>query len=161
MEKHSFYVIKDEFFERFNDPYLKGNKEENRPHYYCFNDSTSDLYWVIPMSSRVDKYRRIIENKSVQRKPCDILHICRLSSGKENVFLIQDMFPITQRYILRPYTIGNNTLSLVKESDIKAVEKKALRIKNLIENGKKLMPCQADVLRIKKELISELNAEVK
>ncbi len=158
MEKHSFYVIKDEFFDKFNDPYLKGNKEENRPHYYCFNDETPDLYWVIPMSSRIEKYRKIIETKIAQHKPCDILHICKMSSGKENVFLIQDMFPITQKYILRPYTIGSNTLSLVKESDIKSVEKKALRIKNLIESGKKYMPYQADALKIKKELLQELTS---
>ena len=109
------------------------------------------------MSSRVNKYRTIIDNRTKQHKPCDILHICRLSSGKENVFLIQDMFPVSEKYILRPYTIGENTLSLVKESDITAVEKKAFRIKNMIENGKRFIPYQADVLKIKRELISEFH----
>ena len=130
MEKHAFYIIKDEFFVRFNDPFLKGNKEENRPHYYCFQDNTEGIYWVIPMSSRVEKYKKIIVKKKEQNKPCDILHICRLSSGVENVFLIQDMFPVTENYILRPYTIGENILTLTKDKDIKVVEKKALRIKN-------------------------------
>ena len=31
-----FYIIKDSFFEDMDEPYLKGNKEGNRPHYYCF-----------------------------------------------------------------------------------------------------------------------------
>lgn len=130
MEKHAFYIIKDEFFVRFNDPFLKGNKEENRPHYYCFQDNTEGIYWVIPMSSRVEKYKKIIVKKKEQNKSCDILHICRLSSGIENVFLIQDMFPVTENYILRPYTIGENILTLTKDKDVKIVEKKALRIKN-------------------------------
>ena len=155
MEKHAFYIIKDEFFVRFNDPFLKGNKEENRPHYYCFQDNTEGIYWVIPMSSRVEKYKKIIVKKKEQNKPCDILHICRLSSGVENVFLIQDMFPVTENYILRPYTIGENTLTLTKDKDVKIVEKKALRIKNMIENGKRFIPYQVDAMKIKNELLSD------
>ena len=155
MEKHAFYIIKDEFFVRFNEPFLKGNKEENRPHYYCFQDNTEGIYWVIPMSSRVEKYKKIIVKKKEQNKPCDILHICRLSSGIENVFLIQDMFPVTENYILRTYTIGENILTLTKDKDIKIVEKKALRIKNMIENGKRFILYRVDAMKIKNELLSD------
>ena len=31
MKKTGFYIIKDQFFEDMNDPYLKGNKSGNRP----------------------------------------------------------------------------------------------------------------------------------
>ena len=44
MEQFGFYIIKDEFFFKFNDPYLKGNKDQNRPHYYCFKDDIDGLY---------------------------------------------------------------------------------------------------------------------
>ncbi len=47
MKKTGFYIIKDSFFEDMNEPYLKGNKEGNRPHYYCFEDSVSGLYWMM------------------------------------------------------------------------------------------------------------------
>lgn len=63
MKKTGFYIIKDKFFEDMSDPYLKGNKAGNRPHYYCFEDTSAGVYWMIPLSSRIDKYRRIIENK--------------------------------------------------------------------------------------------------
>lgn len=46
MKKSGFYIIKDSFFVDMNEPYLKGNKEGNRPHYYCFEDSVSGLYWM-------------------------------------------------------------------------------------------------------------------
>ena len=46
------------------------------------------------------------------RKPCDILHIVKLDDSRESVFLIQDMFPITEEYIEREYTIAGN-LSLI------------------------------------------------
>ena len=38
MEKTGFYIIKDNFFDIVNDPFLKGNKQGNRPNYYCFED---------------------------------------------------------------------------------------------------------------------------
>ena len=63
MKKTGFYIIKDSFFVDMNEPYLKGNKEGNRPHYYCFEDSVFGLYWMIPLSSRIDKYKKIVENK--------------------------------------------------------------------------------------------------
>lgn len=44
------------------EPYLKGNKEGNRPHYYCYEDKGTGLYWMIPLSSKIDKYKKIVEN---------------------------------------------------------------------------------------------------
>ena len=63
VKKTGFYIIKEKFFEDMSDPYLKGNKEENRPHYYCFEDTNTGIYWMIPLSSRVDKYKHIMEKK--------------------------------------------------------------------------------------------------
>ena len=42
MKKTGFYIIKDQFFEEMSDPYLKGNKAGNRPHYYCFDRDILD-----------------------------------------------------------------------------------------------------------------------
>lgn len=57
MKENGCYIIKDSFFERFNDPYLKGNKDGNRPHYFCVKDYTyENLFWVIPLSSRGVKF---------------------------------------------------------------------------------------------------------
>ena len=120
MKKTGFYIIKDKFFEDMPDPYLKGNKAGNRPHYYCFEDSSTGIYWVIPLSSRIDKYRRIMEKKEKAGKPCDILHIVKLDDSRESAFLIQDMFPITEEYIEREYTIaGNHLTSPMRENDLK------------------------------------------
>ena len=69
MKKTGFYIIKDSFFDDMNEPYLKGNKEGNRPHYYCFEDSVMGLYWMIPLSSRIDKYKKIVDNKKKSGKP--------------------------------------------------------------------------------------------
>ena len=110
MKKTGFYIIKDSFFDDMDEPYLKGNKKGNRPHYYCFEDVTSGLYWMIQLSSRIDKYKKIVENKKKAGKPCDIIHIVKLDDDRESAFLIQDMFPITEAYVEREYTIAGNHL---------------------------------------------------
>lgn len=75
-----FYVISDNFFRDFPEPNLKGNKCEHRPHYYALKDKNTGLYWMIPMSSRIDKYRRIIEIRESKNKRCDTLHIAKLDN---------------------------------------------------------------------------------
>ena len=115
MRKTGFYIIKAKFFEDMPDSYLKGNKSGNKPHYYCFEDSSTGIYWMIPLSSRIDKYRRIMEKKEKAGKPCDILHIVELDDSRERAFLIQDMLPITEEYIEREYTIARNHLMLTSE----------------------------------------------
>ena len=79
MKKSGFYVIKDNFFEDMKDPYLKGNKSGNRPHYYCFEDTCAGIYWMIPMSSKVDKYIKIIDKKVSEGKKGS----CYVETGSE------------------------------------------------------------------------------
>lgn len=85
MKKTGFYIIKYSFFEDMDESYLKGNKEGNRPHYYCFADSVSSLYWI-PLSSRIDRYKKIVENKKKAGKPCDIMHIVKMDDDRESAF---------------------------------------------------------------------------
>lgn len=51
MKKAGFYISKDQFFEDMSDPYLKENKAGNRLHYYCFEDTSTEIYWMIPVCS--------------------------------------------------------------------------------------------------------------
>ena len=70
---------------------------------------------MIPLSSQIDKYKRIVEKKEKAGKPCDIIHIVKLDDSRQSAFLIQDMFPITDEYIEREYTIAGNHLMLTSE----------------------------------------------
>ena len=56
-----------------------------------------------------------MEKKEKAGKLCDILHIVKLDDSRESAFLIQDMFPITDEYIEREYTIAGNPLMLTGE----------------------------------------------
>lgn len=147
---NGFYIIKNEFFDFVQDPFLKDNKDGNRPFYYCLEEEVDNtiLYWMIPLSSRVEKYQKIIQTKKSQNKPTDGLYICRLPGDKESTFLIQDMFPLTENYIEREYTLNGNHMVLIKEKDIKNISLKAKTIRELIKRGIKLTPTSPNVPRI-------------
>ena len=159
MIERGFYIIKDRFFIEMNDLYLKGNKEANRPHYYCFKEEKTDLYWMIPLSSRIDKYKKIINKKILAGKKCDILHIMKLDNGKESVFLIQDMFPITEEYIERKYTIANNHLIITSEHSALEIEKKAKKVMKMLRRGVKFTPTQPDINKITNKLLLKNNLD--
>ena len=152
MKKTGFYIIKDTFFEDMSDPYLKGNKTGNRPHYYCFEDTSTGIYWMIPLSSRIDKYRRLIEKKEKAGRSCDIIHIVKLDDSRESAFLIQDMFPIIEEYIEREYTIAGNHLMLTSEHTAREIERKARKVMGMLKRGIKFTPTQPDVMAILKKL---------
>ena len=52
MKRTGFYIVKDEFFADMQESYLKGNKEENRPHYYCFGVPFVLLSWTMVWKMR-------------------------------------------------------------------------------------------------------------
>ena len=152
MNTASFYIIKDEFFQFANEPYLKGNKNQSRPHYYCFEEQDSGIFWMIPLSSRVDKYRRIIEKKEHSGKRCDILHIAKLDNDKESVFLIQDMFPVTAQYIDLQFTLAGNPMILSSQHTVDAIDRKARRVLGMLKRGVKFTPTQPNALAILEKL---------
>lgn len=152
MKKTGFYIIKDKFFDDMPDPYLKGNKEGNRPHYYCFEDTSKGIFWMIPLSSRINKYKQIVDKKEKLGKPCDIIHIVKLDDSRESAFLIQDMFPITEEYIEREYTIAGNHLMLTSEHTAKEIEQKSKKVMGMLKRGVKFTPTQPDVTAILRKL---------
>ena len=150
MKINAFYIIKDSFFETIKDPYLKTNKHGNRPVFYCVKDSDigADIFWMIPLSSRINKYKTLIDKRSKSHKRIDGLYICKLPSDKESVFLIQDIFPVTINYIERKYTLGGNHLVLFNKKDIKEIRTRSKRVIHLVKNGIRLTPTSPDINKI-------------
>jgi len=149
------YKIKDKYFEDFPDNYLRSNDEEKRPCYFCFVDPSTSLSWMIPMSKKVEKYKRIIERRRREHKPNDILHVAKIDTGEESAFLIQDMFPVTDEYVLEDYTLGGNILKITSDVLAEILDKKAKRILNLIHKGVRLQDKQPDVLKIEQALLAK------
>lgn len=95
VESGKFYFIKDEFFNIFKDYNLMQNKENGnkRPCYFCFRDKENqEIIWFVPISSKVEKYEKIYNNKIQNRKKVYNFVFGKVL-GKQRVFLIQNMFP--------------------------------------------------------------------
>lgn len=93
-----------------------------------------------------------MEKKQNSGKSCDIIHIAKLDDNRESAFLMQDMFPITEEYIEREYTIAGNHLMLTSEHTAKVIEQKARKVVGMLKRGVKFTPTQPDVMAILKKL---------
>ena len=67
------------------DKYLMSNKEDGnyRPHFYAVQDKkNSDLYWMIPISSQAEKYKKIMEKKRERYGKCNTIIIGKFAGTK-------------------------------------------------------------------------------
>jgi len=113
LEAGKFYFIKNAYFTRFTDRHLMSNSETiegittNRPSFYSFQDINTDIYWLIPISSKIIKYQTIYDSFVTKHGRCDKIFFADVL-GHKKAFLIQNMFPVTIEYIDNEY-INNNT----------------------------------------------------
>ena len=134
------YHIKDDFFEVVKDKYLMSNKEDGnyRPHFYAVQDKKNlDLYWMIPISSQVEKYKGIIEKKKERYGKCNTIVIGKFA-GKENAFLIQNAFPIIEKYLDHVHTIQGQPIVVHKELN-KILNKNLQDVLAMYDSGVKLL----------------------
>jgi hypothetical protein len=159
MDKGHFYYINDQYFIDFQDSYLMKNKEtingqaHDRPCFYAFEDTNTGLFWMIPFSSQVSKYRIYYNQKVTKYKQCDTIAFGYVL-GCEKAFLIQNMCPITATYIKNEY-IDKSTNSPVRISRNFEHElvTKAKRVLALQRKGIKLI--FPDVLSIEAKLLEQ------
>ena len=71
---------------------------------------------------------------------------------RESAFLIQDMFPITDAYVEREYTIAGNHLMLTSEHTVKDIEQKARKVVGMLKRGIKFTHTQPDVMKMIEKL---------
>lgn len=109
------YHIKNEYFEFVNDDKLMKNHENgnSRPTYFCIKNMDSKILWFVPMSSKVEKYKKLQKQKIQKNGSCDTIVIGKYR-GIETAFLIQNIFPITEKYIDHIDTIRNQAVSVVE-----------------------------------------------
>lgn len=149
------YHISDDFFTKVSDPMLMTNKENEkyRPHFFFFKDlKTEGIYWAVPQSSRACKYKEIVKKKISKYGKCNTIVIGEFG-GKENAFLIQNMFPIIEKYVDHEHTIGGKSVRIHNSLS-----------ENIISNAKEVLALHRrgvnlifpDVDRIYEIMVSEL-----
>ena len=132
--------IKDSFFELMQDNALMSNKENGgyRPHFLCIQDPVHpEIFWAVPLSSRVQKYREIAAKKEARYGRCDTIVIAPFC-GRDCAYLIQNAFPITEIFIDHHHTVGGVPVHIGK-SLRQEIERKLRRVLAVNRNRKGLL----------------------
>ena len=151
------YHIKDKFFNRINNKGLMINHENghSRPSYLAIQDE--NILWFKPLSTKIDKYKSIVEKKEKKYGSCKTILIKKIV-GREQAILIQNAFPTLEKYIKSSHTVDGK---IVKISS--AVERE------IIDNFKYMLSLKAnglnlfftDIDYIKDLMLKELEASNK
>ena len=150
------YHIKDEYFYRMNDDKLMVNHErgKKRPTYFTIKDG--DILWFIPISSKVSKYQKIINNKILKYGFCNTIWIRKIADI-DAVILFQNAFPTLEKYIDHVHTVSN--MPLFVGSDLK---------KEITNNFKQLLGYKKrginlffpDIDKLKQMMLDELKEDL-
>ncbi len=159
INKGHFYYINDQYFVDFSDSFLMQNKEtingkpHDRPCFFAFEDSSTGLFWMIPISSRVEKFKELYTSKIQKYGKCDTIAFGKVL-GHEKAFLIQNMCPVTYSYINNEY-LDKKTNTPVQVNGIleKELITKAKKVLALHRKGIKLI--FPDILKIESELLKQ------
>ena len=148
------YHIKDEYFDIVNDENLMQNHErgKKRPTYFTIKDK--NILWFIPLSSKVSKYKNIIDNKVKKYGRCDTILI-REILGKDSVILLQNAFPTLEKYIDHAHLLDNGKPAKVVESLKEEILQNFKYLLKLKSKGVNLF--FADIDKIKEKMLEELN----
>ena len=100
------YHIKDEFFDKINNKGLMINHENghSRPSYLAIKDD--DILRFIPLSTKIEKYKTIIDKKEKKYGTCKTILI------KKIAILIQNAFPTLEKYIQSRHTIDGKFIKI-------------------------------------------------
>ncbi len=157
MKMGNFYFINDDYFIDFPDNKLMANREtssgtvHDRPCFYAIYEEKTSIYWLIPISSQIEKFKSIYQKKIQRYGICDTIVFGKVL-GHEKAFLIQNMCPIIPRYIKNEYIDSKSGLPVKIEGVFeRKIVKKAKKVLALQRKGVKLI--FPDVLKIEQELI--------
>lgn len=157
VEQGKFYYITDEYFDKFNGHGVLLNKAEDefgkhgRPCFYCFK--AEDFCWMIPISSKVEKYEKIFEEKKKRYPNYDGIRFGYVN-GNKRAFLTQNICPVTEKYVDSEYMINHNTVSVTISSELgKELNGIARKIIRFYKKGTRIVLTDLDYI------IGELNKE--
>lgn len=159
MEIGHLYFLENKYFADFNDNKLMSNHEffkgsdHDRPCYCCVKMPNDDIYWGIPISSQVEKCRKIYDKKVSRYGVCDTIEFGNVL-GIERAFLIQNMCPISEEYIRNEYIHCGEPV-VIDHDTHNRIKRKATKVLALLHNnnGNLIFP---DVLKIE-EILKQRN----
>lgn len=155
MNTGHFYFLKPEYFTDYPNSKLMNNRREvdeqehKRPCFYAFTENDI-IFWLIPISSKVDKFEKVYSDKVERYGKCDTIDFCHVL-GRKKAVLIQNMCPVTKDYILNEYLDPHNNPVQLCDKTRKRIIHKAKKVLVLQRKGIDLI--FGDVLKIENELM--------
>lgn len=153
MPQAQLYFLSNEYYQDFPDDRLMKNKDtidgvpHSRPCFFAFRDGReSGIYWIVPISPKYEKYKRIEQYKIKKFRFGTVL-------GRNTAFLIQNMCPATEKY-LTPYVDKNRQPIRIDGRVAADVEKNARNVLDLAKRGAKVI--FPDVFKIFRDLVKQL-----
>lgn len=144
MSQAQLYFLSDQYYQDFPDYNLMQNKDNingtphSRPCFFAFKDTKiADIYWIVPISSRFEKFKRIEKDKINKYGHC---HTIRFGTvlGRNTAFLIQNMCPATRKY-LTAYIDKNNCPIRIDDRIAADIEKNARHVLAMAKRGAKVI----------------------
>ena len=148
LESCGLYIISDQYFADFPSVRHMSNKHENRPYYLVVKES-SGILWLVPLSSQVEKYNAKIRTDEEKHGEC-IYYYTTNVKGKENVFLIGNAIPATEKYIKKAFTVMGKPFVVRDKEDIRKIKSKLSRYLTMVRRG--IMTPAVDILEIERKL---------
>jgi hypothetical protein len=99
------YHIKKEYFDLTMGCGVKSYSPNGHtfPAYCCFKDKETSLYWLIPMSKNIEKYKAVYDKEMSKYNHC--YSIVFGEYDKHLVaFQVQSMFPVLKKHVLYRHT---------------------------------------------------------
>ena len=162
MTKAQFFFLSDQYYIDFPDDKLMKSKDmidgvpHKRPCFFAFPDSKiPGIYWIVPISSKSEKFKRIAEMKIQKYGKCNTIRFGTVL-GRYTAFLIQNMCPATEKY-LKAYIDRNNQPIRIDDRVAADVVKNAREVLGLAKRGAKVI--FPDVFKIYSNLERGLGIE--
>ena len=86
------YHIKDEFFDVVKDNSLMQNHEKGKKRPTYFTIKEKEILWFIPISTKIEKYQKIIDKKIEKYGFCNTILIRKIAD-QDSAILLQNAFP--------------------------------------------------------------------
>lgn len=146
-------IVSDQYFRDFQSIRHVSNKYEQRPYFLAIKEENG-IIWLIPLSSQVEKYRAKIEADEKKHGESLYQYIARVK-GKDSAFLIGNAIPVTDRYIVKPFTVNGIPFVIQDKTDTRKITSKLKRYLTLVEKG--IVKPAVDILDIKNKLLEQKN----
>ena len=129
MTEFGLYVLTKEYMEKhYIAKYPQDRETGARPFFFALKDQDSELFWFIPISSKIDKYQPII-----QKYPNAGI-VCELYGGKQSAILVQNIIPAKIEHIEREFTVNSIHYILKDTNKINTIKRKAKNVLAIIKH---------------------------